>query len=69
MNPDTSTKLNPINDHLINVFDKTGLRLIDNNKKLNISPTPTPTPANDIRGMLDAKYLNPSKIIKLHVTK
>jgi hypothetical protein len=52
-----------MNDQRINVLLNTGLRLIDNNKKLNISPTPTPTPANDIRGMLDAKYLKPKSII------
>jgi hypothetical protein len=54
-----------MNDQRISVLLNTGLRLIDNNKKENISPTPTPTPANDIKGMLDAKYLNPKSIIKM----
>jgi hypothetical protein len=65
INPLTSTRLNPMNDQRISVLLNTGLRLIDNNKKENISPTPTPTPANDIKGMLDAKYLNPKSIIKM----
>ena len=30
----------------------------------NIKPTPTPTPANTINGILDARYLKPSNIIK-----
>lgn len=62
--PLTSTKLKPIKLHLINVFDNTGLRLIESNKNENISPTPIPTPANEIKGILDAKYLNPNNIIK-----
>lgn len=64
MKPLTSTKLKPIKLHLINVLDKTGLRLIDSSKKENISPTPIPTPAKDMRGMLEARYLNPNNIIK-----
>jgi len=63
MKPLTSTRLNPMKDQRIRVLLKAGLRLIDSNKKLKISPTPTPTPASDISGMLDAKYLNPNKII------
>jgi len=63
INPLTSTKLNPIKLHLIKVFDKTGFLLIEINKKLKISPTPIPTPAKDTRGILDAKYLNPSNIM------
>jgi hypothetical protein len=61
--PETSTKLKPIKDQRINVFDMTGFLEIDNNKKAKIIPTPIPTPANEINGILDAKYLNPSKII------
>lgn len=55
MKPDTSTRLKPMKLHLISVLLRTGLRLIDNNKKLKISPTPTPTPANDIKGILEAR--------------
>jgi hypothetical protein len=63
MKPDTSTNEKPMKLQRINVLLKTGLREIDSNKKLKISPTPTPTPARDIRGILDAKYLNPNNII------
>jgi hypothetical protein len=64
INPLTSTKLKPIKDQRINVLLITGFLEIDNNRKAKIIPTPIPTPANEINGILDAKYLNPSKIIK-----
>lgn len=64
MKPLTSTKLKPIKDQRINVLEITGLREIDSNKKAKIIPTPIPTPANDINGILDAKYLNPNNIIE-----
>jgi hypothetical protein len=63
MKPDTSTKEKPIKDQRIRVLDRTGLRLIDSSRKLNISPTPTPTPAREINGMLEAKYRKPNNII------
>lgn len=64
MKPETSTNEKPMKDQRINVLLRTGLRLIDKSKNENISPTPTPTPARDIRGILEAKYLKPSSIIK-----
>lgn len=64
MKPDTSTKEKPIKDQRIRVLDRTGLRLIDSSRKLNISPTPTPTPAREINGMLEARYRKPNNIIK-----
>jgi len=63
MKPLTSTNEKPMNDQRINVFEMTGFLEIDNNKKAKIIPTPIPTPANEINGILDAKYLNPSNII------
>ena len=65
MKPETSTKLKPINDHLINTFEIEGFRHIENINILNTKPTPIATPTNDINGILLAKYLNPSKIIYL----
>jgi len=50
-------------DQRIRVLDRTGLRLIDSSRKLNISPTPTPTPAREINGILEARYLKPNNII------
>jgi hypothetical protein len=64
INPETSTKLKPMKDQRINVFAMTGFLEIDNNKKAKIIPTPIPTPANEINGILDAKYLNPNNIIE-----
>jgi len=61
--PDTSTNEKPIKDQRINVFDNTGFLEILNNKNAKIIPTPIPTPANEINGILDAKYLNPNNII------
>ncbi len=45
------------NELLIN-----GFRAIDNRRALKINPTPTATPANTTNGILEDKYLNPSKI-------
>ena len=63
INPETSTKENPINDHLIRLLLIEGLREMANTKKANIIPTPIATPVKHIIGILEAKYLNPSKII------
>ena len=41
-----------------------GLRHIGNIDILGVNPTPIATPANEIDGILLAKYLNPSKIIR-----
>ncbi len=63
MNPDTSTKLNPIKAHLIKTLERTGFLHIEKINILNINPTPIATPANETNGILLAKYLNPSNII------
>jgi len=59
INPLTSTRLKPINDHLTIVFIKLGFRLIPNINAAKINPTPTATPDRHIIGKLDAKYLKP----------
>ena len=41
----------------------TTLRHIGNIDILRVNPTPIATPANEIDGILLARYLNPSKII------
>jgi len=63
MKPDTSTRLKPIKLQRIKVLLKEGLRLIEIKRKAKIKPTPTATPARLIKGILEAKYLNPIKII------
>ena len=55
INPLTSTKLKPINAHLINELLIEGLRDIPNNKKPKIIPTPTPTPTKENKGKLEAR--------------
>ena len=62
--PDTSTNENPINAHLTKLLLINGFLAILFNNIANIKPTPTPTPANTINGILDARYLKPSNIIK-----
>ena len=44
INPLTSTRAKPINDHLIIVFITVGLRVIPNIIAAKIKPTPTATP-------------------------
>ena len=61
--PLTSHKLNAINDHLIKVFTILGLRLIPNINDEKINPTPTATPVKHTIGTLEAKYLNPIRIM------
>ena len=41
-----------------------GFLLIENTRNANIIPTPIATPTKHIIGILDAKYLNPKRIIK-----
>jgi len=62
INPLTSHKLNAINDHLVVMPIKLGLRLILKINAANINPTPTATPDRHIIGTLDAKYLKPINI-------
>jgi hypothetical protein len=61
--PDTSTSEKPMNAHRTKLLLIEGLRQIDNTKDENIRPTPIPTPANMIKGILDAKYRKPRRII------
>ena len=63
INPDTSTNENPIKHHLTSILLIIGLRLIDKTKNENIKPTPIATPAKQTIGILEAEYLNPSKIL------
>ncbi len=63
MNPDTSTNEKPIKAHRIKTLDITGFRHIENINTLKTNPTPIATPAKEIKGILLAKYLKPSKII------
>ena len=62
MKPLTSTKLNPINAHLIRLGDKDGFLATENIKILNTNPTPIATPVKETNGMLDAKYRKPNSI-------
>ncbi len=55
INPETSTKLNPINAHLINKLLTKGFFDNPNNNIENITPTPIPRPINDIKGKAELK--------------
>jgi hypothetical protein len=61
--PLTSTKLKPINDQRTKLLRILGLRDKERIKLAKTRPTPNATPAKQIIGMLEAKYLNPNKII------
>ena len=63
MDPGTSTRENPIRAHLIKTLGIIGLRHIAKIDILGTNPTPIATPANEINGILLAKYLNPNRII------
>ncbi len=63
INPDTSSKENPITAHLIKTLEIIGFRHIEKIKILGINPTPTATPANEINGILLAEYLKPRRTI------
>jgi len=49
------------------MLDIIGLRHIENINILRVNPTPIATPANEIDGILLARYLNPSKIKKYRI--
>jgi len=55
INPETSTRENPINAHRTKLLLINGFRAMLNKRAENIKPTPIPTPANTIKGILDAK--------------
>ena len=63
INPETSTKENPIKAHRIKTLEIIGLRHKAKINILKINPTPIATPANEIKGILLAKYLKPISII------
>ena len=63
INPETSTKENPIKAHRIKTLEIIGLRHTAKINILKINPTPIATPANEIKGILLAKYLKPKRII------
>ncbi|MCP4100321.1 MAG: hypothetical protein GY750_02645, partial [Lentisphaerae bacterium] len=60
IDPETSTKGDPIKARLIKTLEITGLRLIAKIDILGIEPTPIATPAEEIDGILLAKYLKPN---------
>ena len=59
INPETSTRENPIKAHRISILVIEGLRLIEIIKSAKSIPTPIATPVRQIKGILEAKYLNP----------
>jgi len=63
MNPETSTRENPIKAHLIKTLEIIGLRHIAKINILKTNPTPIATPAKEIKGILLARYLKPRRII------
>ena len=63
MKPDISTKENPIKAQRIISLDKEGFLEMDKRQEEKIRPTPTATPTKQRTGILEARYLNPSKII------
>ncbi len=63
MNPDTSTKENPKNAHLIKTLEIVGVRHIEKIRRLGVNPTAISTPANEINGILLAEYIKPRRVI------
>ena len=55
MEPETSTRENPMNAHRAELFDKEGLRRIGIIGNEDVRPTPIPTPADIIEGILEAE--------------
>ena len=62
--PGASTNENPVNAHLTKLLDINGFLAILFSSIASIKPTPTPAPANTINGILGARCLKPSNIIK-----
>ena len=63
MDPETSTSEDPIRAHLIKMLGIIGLRHIAKIDILGTDPTPIATPAEEINGILLAKYLKPRRIV------
>jgi hypothetical protein len=51
-------------DQRMKVLERAGLREMEKRRKEKIRPTPIATPARDTRGILEARYLKPIKIIE-----
>jgi hypothetical protein len=54
-------------DQRMKVLERAGLREMEKRRKEKIRPTPIATPARDTRGILEARYLKPMRIIVRHV--
>jgi len=65
--PEASTEEEPIEAHRIKLSLNEGLRLTPAIERGEIRPTPIATPPRLISGILEAKYLNPIKIIDNYV--
>ena len=63
IDPETSTKEDPIRAHLIKTLEIIGLRHIAKINILGIDPAPIATPADEIEGILLAEYLKPRRMI------
>ena len=63
MKPETSTREKPIKAHRIKLLEIEGLREKATNNKAKIIPTPIATPVRLIRGILEARYLRPNRIM------
>ncbi len=64
LDPETSTKEDPIRAHLIKTLEIIGLRHIAKIDIRGIDPTPIATPAEEIEGILLAEYLKPRRILR-----
>ena len=65
IDPETSTREDPIRAHLIKTLRIIGLRHIAKIDILGIDPTPIATPAEEIEGKLLAEYLKPRRMIRI----
>ena len=64
--PETSTKEKPVKAHRTKGLTGDGLRQIEIIKKAKRIPTPIATPVRHIKGILEAKYLNPKSTRMQH---
>lgn len=65
--PETSTKEKPVKAHRTKGLTGDGLRHIEIIKKAKRIPTPIATPVRHIKGILEAKYLNPKSTIQWNI--
>ena len=59
MNPETSTRLKPMNAHRTRLLVMIGFLHIELTNEPKILPIPIDTPANDNNGILEANNLKP----------